>query len=271
MQLAPRTYLFVPGDRPERFAKAVASGADQIILDLEDAVSPPAKVAARDQVALALNGNRDFVVRVNAPDSDWFEDDLAMCREGRPAAVLVPKAEDPALMRDVVARLGGNIAVLALIETARGVRQVDGIAAVSGVERLVFGSIDLQLDLGMDGEDELNVFRVQLVVASRLADIAAPVDGVTTALDDATQLTADTARARRLGFGGKLCIHPRQVALVNEGFTPGAAEIQWAHRVVAAAAAAPGGAAALDGKMLDKPVIARAERLLAQARILGRK
>jgi citrate lyase subunit beta/citryl-CoA lyase len=114
-------------------------------------------------------------------------------------------------------------------------------------------------------EDELLYFRSQIVLASRLAGIDAPIDGVSTAIDDAARLRADVQRARRLGFGGKLCIHPRQVAEVQAGFVPGADEIAWANRVLEAAAAAGGAAVALDGKMVDKPVMLRAEAILREA------
>ena len=140
------------------------------------------------------------------------------------------------------------------------------IAQVPGVVRLVFGSIDFQADLGIEGEDDaLLAFRSELVLASRLAQLASPVDGVSTALDDADLLAQDTARARRLGFGAKLCIHPRQVAAVNAGLSPRPAELDWARRVLAAAETSGGAAVAVDGKMVDAPVIKRAQALLAMA------
>ena len=140
------------------------------------------------------------------------------------------------------------------------------IASAPGVQRLVFGSIDFQLDLGIDGEgEELLFFRSQIVLASRLARLQPPVDGVSTALDDEALLRADSERARRLGFGAKLCIHPRQVTAVNAAFTPDAQAVQWAQRVLQAAADAGGAAVALDGRMIDKPVILRAQDILARA------
>ena len=268
---APRSYLFVPGDRPERFEKALASGADRVIIDLEDAVAPDAKESARDSVAGVLVTSRDYIVRVNSPDTPWFEDDLIMCRQGKPRAVVIPKAEDPAQIESVAGQFAGEVGILPLIETARGVRNVEMLAAAAGVERLVFGSIDLQLDLGIDGERLLDAFRLQLVLASRLAGIDAPVDGVTTALDDRAQLEDDVSCARKLGFTAKLAIHPRQVAAINSAFVPSAVEIDWAERVVAAVRDAGSGAVSLDGKMIDKPVIARAERLLAIAAAYGDK
>ena len=141
------------------------------------------------------------------------------------------------------------------------------IAAAPGVTALVFGSIDFQLDVGMRDAlpEELLPFRVQLVMGSRLAGIRPPVDGVSTAIDDAAGVRDDALRARRLGFGGKLCIHPRQVAVVNQAFTPSAAEREWAQRVVAVAASAKGAAVSVDGRMVDKPVLSRAQAILREA------
>ena len=141
------------------------------------------------------------------------------------------------------------------------------LAAAPGVHRLVFGSIDFQLDLGMRDahEEELLYFRSQIVLASRLAGLAAPIDGVSTAIDDAEALHTDVQRARRLGFGGKLCIHPKQVAGVHRGFAPSADELAWAQRVLAASAAAGGAAIAVDGKMVDKPVLLRAAAIVRDA------
>lgn len=259
--MIPRTYLFVPADRPERLAKALSSGTDAVIVDLEDAVAPSAKAAAREALRTWLAREEgQVVVRINAIDTPWYADDIALCRAPAVAAVMVPKAERVADLD------GGGKPVLVLVETAAGIDAVRELARAPRVERLVFGSIDLQLDLGIDGDDlELLLFRSQLVLASRLAGLAPPVDGVSTAFDDAGQLQADARRARRLGFGGKLCIHPKQVDAVNIAFSPSPEEIAWAQRVLEAAAKAGGAAVAVDGKMIDRPVILRAEALLRQA------
>ena len=265
-RMTPRSYLFVPADRPERYAKALAAGADAVIVDLEDAVGPDAKDRARERLERWLaedDGQAGVVVRVNAADTAWFEADLRACRSPRVGAVLLPKAERVA---DLERAGEGGRPVLALIESAAGIDAAREIARAPGVERLVFGSIDFQADLGISGEgEELLAFRSQLVLASRLGGLAAPVDGVSTAIDDEVQLEADARRARRLGFGAKLCIHPKQAAVVNRSFTPGADEIAWAHRVLDAYAAAGGAAVAVDGKMIDKPVVLRAQSLLRQA------
>jgi len=262
-----RSYLFVPADRPERYAKALASGADVVIVDLEDAVAPAAKAGARAALAAWLDaGGSGIAVRINDAASAAFVDDLALVARPGVAAVVVPKAERAADLAHV--RVAApHAALVPLIETAAGIDRAREIANALGVVRLAFGSIDLQLDLGIEeseGGDELLVFRAELVLASRLAALDAPVDGVSAAIDDATAVEADARRARRLGFGAKLCIHPRQVAAVHAAFAPSAAELAWADRVVAAVAAAHGGAVAVDGKMVDKPVVLRAEALLAR-------
>lgn len=260
--MTPRSYLFVPGDRPERFAKALASGADAVIVDLEDAVAPQAKDQARAALAAWLaQAAPPPIVRINAADTPWFAADLELLRSHEVAAVMLPKAERAA----DIARLPAQD-VLPLVESAAGIDGLREIAHAPRVQRLVFGSIDLQADLGMRAdEDELLFFRSQLVLHSRLAGLLPPVDGVSTAIDDADLLVADTQRARRLGFGAKLCIHPRQVEAVHRAFRPSASELAWAQRVLDAAAAAGGAALALDGQMIDRPVLLRAQRMLDQS------
>lgn len=265
-----RSYLFVPGNRPERVPKARAAGADAVIVDLEDAVAPDAKAAAREAVGGLLDPRAPVLIRINGPKTPWFRDDLALCARPGVAGIVLPKAESADDVRGVAEAAGGEIAILPLIETARGIRDAEAIARAGCVERLLFGALDLQLDLGISGEgEELHYFRSALVLASRLAGIAPPVDGVTTALDDPAVLRADALRARRFGFGGKLCIHPKQVAIVNECFAPSADEVAWARRVLEAARAASHDAVALDGKMIDRPVIAKAEAILRAAGEIG--
>lgn len=263
----PRSYLFVPGNRPERFAKAHAAGADAVILDLEDAVPAAEKAAARTHVSGWLSPERPALVRVNAVGSRWFEDDSALCRMPGVAGVVLPKAESAEDIKILLGRLGESApSLLLLIETARGMANASTLAKVPGVQRLLFGALDFQFDVGIPGDgEELLYFRSQLILASRLAGIPPPVDGVTATFDDLQQFRADTLRARRMGFGGKLCIHPRQVPVVNECFRPSAEEVAWAKRVLDAAAAAKGAAAAVDGRMVDRPVILRAEEILASA------
>jgi citrate lyase subunit beta/citryl-CoA lyase len=260
--LPARSYLFVPGDRPERFDKAWASAADAVILDLEDAVAPDRKAAARSAVAAWLSPERPAVLRINAADTAWHADDLALLHHPGLAALMLPKAEtlDPAVLA-LCNTLGKHL--LPIIETARGFHLLDTLATAPMVERLVFGSIDFQVDLGISGDDDaLLYFRSRLVLASRLASLPPPVDGVTTAIGDAALLQSDAARARRLGFGAKLCIHPAQAAIVNAALSPSVDDIAWAERVVEAIAQSAGAAVAVDGKMVDRPVLLKAERIL---------
>ncbi|MGW3999992.1 HpcH/HpaI aldolase/citrate lyase family protein [Amycolatopsis sp. NPDC004772] len=249
--MAATTYLFVPGDRPDRFGKAVASGAEVVILDLEDAVSAEAKDAARASVREWLERDR-AMVRINAPGTPWFAEDAAMVT-ARGVPVMVPKAETPGV-------LAGFGEVVALVETALGVERAGELAAAPSVRRLAFGSVDLAAQLGVTPEDRdpFVYARSRLVIASAAAGLAAPVDGVTTDLHDPARLAEDVRYARSLGFGGKLCIHPRQVGQVREGFAPTEAERAWARRVLAAG----DGVSVVDGRMVDKPVLTRARHIL---------
>jgi citrate lyase subunit beta / citryl-CoA lyase len=262
--LNPRSYLFVPGNRPDRFAKACAAGADAVVLDLEDSVAAGDKSKAREAVAAWLTGAQPVLVRVNTSESEWFRDDLSLGRKPGIAGVLLPKAERVEEIRLIAEKFGAEVPILPQIETARGFRSAAALAGTKPVQRLLFGSIDFQLDLGMAAEEEeLLYFRSQIVLESRLAGILPPVDGVTTDINSPERVRADTLRARRLGFGAKMCIHPKQVPIVNECFTPSAEEEAWARRVVEASAAARGAATSVDGKMVDRPVLARAEVILA--------
>ncbi len=265
-----RSYLFVPGTRPERFEKALASRADVVIVDLEDAVAPPEKDRARSLVAGWLSAERPVHLRINGAGTPWFDDDLALCGREGVSGVLLPKAEDAEDIEAVRAAGRGAVAVLPIVETAAGLWNARTIGEAPGVARLVFGSLDFQVDLGVR-DDDLLAYRAQLVLASRLAGRVAPVDGVTTAIDDPDRLRRDTERARALGFGAKLCIHPRQVAAVNATFRPTEAEIGWALRVVAADAASKGAAVAVDGRMVDRPVLLQAQAILAEAEALPRE
>ncbi|HWF07224.1 MAG TPA: CoA ester lyase [Bryobacteraceae bacterium] len=257
----PRSYLFVPGNRPDRFAKACASGADSVIIDLEDAVPPAERLAARENVARWLTAEHPVCVRINGAGTEWFRDDLAICQAPGVAGVVLPKAER---VEDIEA-IGAP--VLPIVETARGFWNVAPIAHSPPVQRLLFGSIDFQVDLGINGEgEELLYFRSQLVLVSRVAGLPAPVDGITTTFDSPEPVRADTQRARRLGFGGKLCIHPKQIAPVHECFGSTKEEAAWAKRVVEASSKAGGAAVSLDGEMIDRPVVARALEILKQFR-----
>ena len=260
MAVIARSYLFVPGDRPDRFAKAAATGAHEIILDLEDAVAPSAKPAARDHVAQWFAGGGAGLVRINGLDTPFASDDLAMLTRCPSASVMVPKANAGAL--DEVARALPDRPLIALIETVEGLLAIHAVAASAGVTRLAFGNLDFSADARIpDAAEALDPARFDIVIASRAAGLAAPIDGVTTEIADEARLAADIARAVRLGFGGKLCIHPRQVGPVAEGFAPRPDEVRWAHRVVAAVEEGAG-VVQVDGKMVDAPVILRARAIL---------
>jgi citrate lyase subunit beta/citryl-CoA lyase len=256
-----RTFLFVPGNRPERFEKAWASKADIVILDLEDSVAADAKDAARDAVAAWLAPHRPIMVRINPPGSLWFEKDLALCARESVAAIAVPRAEPGCDLE----RAGACKPVLAIVETAVGVMMLAAIAATPGVARLGLGGIDLALDLGMSPDAVLDPVLLQMVIASRAAGIAAPVAPVTTAIRDSARLREVTARQRAMGFTAKLCIHPAQIDAVKAGLAPTAQEIVYARQVIAAAEQSKGSATVLDGQMIDRPIIDHARRIIDDA------
>ncbi len=268
----PRSYLFVPGNRPERFAKALASGADAVVLDLEDAVAADAKAGARAAIAAwaasaAPAERQRCMVRINEAASLQFADDLRMLAGAGLDALMLPKAEAPAQLLALAGALPGA-RVLALIETAAGLSAVDSVARSPGVQRLAFGTLDFALDLDLDiaeQPDGLADGASRIALASRLAGLPAPVAGVTPQIDDEARLLADLAWARRFGFGAKLCIHPGQIAPLHAALAPSAQALDWARRVLTADAAQPG-AARLDGRMVDRPVVLQALRTLGRAR-----
>jgi citrate lyase subunit beta/citryl-CoA lyase len=258
------TPLFVPSDRPERYGKAASSGADAIIIDLEDAVALDAKTAAR--IALcrpcAVPEGVDIVVRVNACGTPWFGDDLGAIANLPPVAGMVlPKTETLEDVAAVSMRIPG-MAVIALIETALGLAAIREIGRADGVIRLAFGSIDFCSDIGMSHQrDALLMARSEIVLASRLGALPPPIDSVTTVIDDAMQIEDDARYAQVLGFGSKLCIHPRQIAPAQRGFASSAAESVRARRMLAASVE---GAVSVEGTMVDAPVRARARQILAR-------
>lgn len=269
MSLPARSILFVPGDRPERFEKAAASGADMVILDLEDAVLPDGKAGARDRIhdALAAIDAPRFVVRVNSLGTDWHGDDVRALA-GLPGltGLMLPKAEGP---EDFATMRSAKVPMHALVETVRGVLNLPALCATEGLVRLSFGTVDFQVDAGIDGDGvEIDAVRTMMVLHSKAAGLEAPVDGVSTDLADIEGLARDAARSRRFGFGGKLCVHPRQVATVNAAFAPSATDVDWAERVMTALDGAHG-AVAVDGKLIDKPIVDRARQVLAARESYG--
>jgi len=260
----PSFLLFVPGDRPDRFEKAVRSAASGAILDLEDAVAPASKDAARIATARYLSqtaGDPRVIVRINAPGTSWFADDCAMVAAARLPAILVPKVGTPEVLDALTARCG-RIAVVALIESAAGVINSATIAAHPACVALAFGPYDLAADIGgSDDRASMHPHRAHVVVAARAAGKVA-LDGPAAALGDPVQLEDDARYARTLGFEGKLLIHPAQIAPIRRGFAPGPDELARAERVVAAAEAAM--PAVLDGAMIDAPMLAAARRTIAR-------
>jgi citrate lyase subunit beta/citryl-CoA lyase len=264
MNVPARSILFVPGDRAERFGKALASGADMVVIDLEDAVLPERKTAARDIIHDALSGLAEprFYVRVNSLDTEWHADDVtALAALPGVAGLMLPKAERASDFAAMHAAAEGK-PLHALVETVSAILNLAELVTAPGLSRLSFGTVDFQVDAGIDGDGgEIDYVRTQIVLHSRSAGLAAPVDGVSTNLSDDEGLARDADHSRRFGFGGKLCVHPRQVAVVNAAFLPSDADVEWAKRVLLAIDGAFG-AVAVDGKLIDKPVVDRARRLV---------
>lgn len=257
-----RSYLFVPGNRPDRYDKACSTRAHAIIVDLEDSVPPGDKIGARSALAQWLSPERPVLVRVNASSTAWFDDDLRVCATPGVDAIVLPKAERTEEIAQV-ASARGVVPILPLIESATGLWNAMALAQAPNVKALLFGSLDFQADLGVS-DDELLYARSRIVVVSRVAGIDAPVDGVTQAIDDPELLRRDCHRSRQLGFAGKVCIHPNQVDIVNHCFAPTAEEIAWARRIVSAFDHAQGNAVLVDGRMVDRPVLLRAQAILAE-------
>lgn len=273
-----RTALFAPASSPRMMEKALGLQADAVILDLEDAVSPEKKAAARDFAVEALRAKTASQrwIRINPVGTGLQIDDLAQLLPQRPDAILVPKADAAGI--EIIGRqleefesAGGDVPPLvALIETCRGLIEVAEVARHHRMAGLFLGAEDLTAELGVPrtvAGDEILLARQQLAVAARAFNLFA-IDTPNLEIDDESALRKDIAVARRVGMTGKACIHPNQVAVVDQGFLPTYEEIEWAQRVVLAlenSFAEGRGACALDGKMIDAPVASRAQRILASA------
>ncbi len=257
--------LFVPASRPDRFRKADASGADAVILDLEDAVAPAEKEAARKAVvARAAEFASPVIVRINGAGTPWHADDLDAVATLPNVAVMLPKTERAADLVAARLRLAMRPAFIALVETAAGLASLAEILGSGHAAMAAFGSVDFALDLGCAHERlALLGARNELVWRSRAAGLAAPLDGVTLAFADTRAAEDDARHAAMLGFGGKLVIHPKQVEPVLAAFRPAADAVAWARKVVAATFS--GAAAQVDGEMVDLPVVERARRIVARA------
>lgn len=264
-----RSLLFVPASRPERIPKALASGADAVIVDLEDAVAQDAKDSARQALHEFLEQNPDaqVLVRINAPGTVEFEPDLALCKQHAGiSGIMVPKAEG---CQGIEQAAACQKPVWPLIESPRGVLALPSIVSVAGIERLSFGALDMasELDLipGTPGAEQiLNQCRYDILVNSLSAGLASPVESVYPDIEDMSAVEHAAKRAREMGFSGMLCIHPRQLPPIHQAFMPTDSEIDWAHRVVEHANRGEG-VFRIDGQMVDAPVIARAKKILAKA------
>ncbi|WP_321889731.1 HpcH/HpaI aldolase/citrate lyase family protein [Paraburkholderia bannensis] len=266
---SPQSYLFVPGSRPERFERALESGADAVIIDLEDAVEPAAKEAARENIANWVSRRHPVLVRINGRATPWFEADAKLGALDGVAGIVLPKAESAEDVTATIALARRRVNVYPLIESALGMWNAMAIAKAPFVKRLMFGTLDFIAEMGMPDDGEpLNHYRSQLALISRVAGIDTPVDGVTPDIHDIARIERDALNGKRLGFGAKLCIHPKQVEAVHSVFRPSEQELAWAARVADAANEAGAGAITVDGKMVDRPVLLRAQRILALAAAL---
>jgi citrate lyase subunit beta/citryl-CoA lyase len=258
-----RSLLFAPGGDERKLAGALASEADAVVADLEDAVAPAAKPAAREVVARLA----PRIVRVNGAGTGWFEDDLELVGGLSLDAIVLPKATP-----DAVAALGRTgPPVVAIVETARGLRLAYETACSPRVVALVIGAVDLGAELGLeprpDGLEILHA-RSRVVVDSAAAGLRPPFDVVHLDVHDDAGLEAECAFARSLGFRGKVCIHPRQVPVVHRVFAPTEREVEWARQVVEAfdeSVDRGEGVLAVNGEMIDLPVVERARRVLDEA------
>ena len=290
-----RSLLFVPGDSEKKFAKALASRADALILDLEDSVSPSAREGARETVRAAIGEARKketrprIYVRVNPLDSGLLEPDLDVVTPARPDGIMLPKSRGGQDVMQLSTKLAvreaeselpdGEIAILPIAtESAAALFSMGSYAGASRrLSGLTWGAEDLSADVGAsanrltDGAytDPYRLARALALFAATAAEIA-PIDTVFVNFRDAKGLKAECAAARRDGFTGKLAIHPDQVAAINEAFTPSAEAIARARAILDAFVANPGaGVLGLNGEMIDRPHIKRAERLLEAAKAAG--
>lgn len=259
--------LFVPGNRPDRIAKAQASVTDTVIIDLEDAVAETDKAQARSDIKAVLKKHSKVstFIRINGYQTDWYNDDVALCAGLPIDGIVLPKAESIETLQSLCSILPPNQKIIALIETAIGLANVRSIA--TACDRLAFGSIDYCVDLRIQHTRmALLHARSEIVMASRLANLCGPLDGVTMNVSDAAVIQDDAMHGSELGFAGKLLIHPAQIVAARRGFAPSKSEIIAAEQVIAASK--NGGVVSLDGKMVDAPVVAKAREVLERREIL---
>ena len=256
--------LFAPADRPERFAKADASGADAIIIDLEDAVAPDRKAFARNCLKNARKLSARIFVRINAPNTPWHEDDIEALADLPHIGIVLPKAESSDQILTINEKLGSGRSVIALIESARGIVSACQIAETPCVHQLAFGPIDYSLDLFISPNPEASAHALSmLAVASRAAGLPGPLDGPCLDLTGDETIHLELARARDLGAGGKLCVHPNQIAKIIAGFAPTTGELSRARQILTSGHEL--GARAIDGRLVDRPIVEWAERIVGRA------
>jgi citrate lyase subunit beta/citryl-CoA lyase len=256
--------IFVPATRPERILKAAQSGADAVIIDFEDAVPASEKESARQGLAEWLGDIPvPVIIRINAIDTKWFEQDVRFARMAHVSGVMLPKTEQAADL----GQIGDDLDVVGLVESAKGIVNLPDICKASNLCQLAFGSIDYAFDVGcVEARDALLLARLSLVTQSRAYNLPPPVDGVTVSVNDHDLIRSDADYAVKLGFGGKLVIHPNQIDIVNAAMRPSYEEIAWAQTICAADKASGGAAVLIDGQMIDAPVIKKARRLLERGK-----
>ena len=274
-----RSLLFVPAVRPDRYPKALATGADAVCIDLEDGVSFAAKDEAREQ-AIALFTDRapvraEVSLRINDPTTELGMRDLDAIRDAgiRPDGLMVPKCGGVDAIRvaaDALAQTAPNLPIIAQIETAQGVAAAETIgAATPDVAVLFFGAVDYAADVGCRIEwDAILYARSRVVAAAAIAGVTA-LDTPFMDVPALATLADESRRTRRLGFTGKAAIHPTQVAVIQAAYSPGTDEVAWARRIVAAYESQSGGVLLVDGKLIERPVITAAQRTLAIADAVG--
>jgi citrate lyase beta subunit len=261
-----RSLLFAPGSDGRKLAKALSSPADAVVCDLEDAVAPADKEAAREVVAAALaqEGAPARLLRVNAAGTPWFEDDLAFAATLDLDGIVLPKSSPESV------ELAGSAGppVIAIVETAMGLRQAFEIASEPRVAALILGAVDLGAEVGLEPRDdaqEILYARSKVAIDSAAAGIRGPFDVVHLDLYDQKRLEAQCKLARALGFRGKACIHPDQIETINRIFSPSEQEVEWARQIVASFEGQSEGVVSVNGTMVDKPVVERARRILQEA------
>lgn len=267
-----RTMLFAPGSNMKVVVKALTAGADAVIVDLEDAVAPNSKELTRSQIvdffSVGRETNSEIYVRINGWDSDWGKKDFESITKLPISGIILPKTNDPNELNDIISLLPPSMDLIPLIETATGILNARKIANAKGISRLAFGAVDFTADIGTSLSKtgiELLYARSLLILVSKAAGIYPPIDTVFSDIKDMPGYLKELNLVKQLGMFGKLVIHPSQIALAHQIFSPTAEEIEYAEKVIAVYAEAENsgvGAIQLEGKMIDSPVASSAKKLL---------